>query len=122
MDSDRIRQVLLNLVLNAIEAMPDGGRVEIRTSSLPDSVLLTIQDSGPGIPDELRDHIFEPFVTSKESGTGLGLAVVHNWVTRHGGTIELGGDPATGACFRIWFPHRTDAPADPSASSGKTTV
>jgi signal transduction histidine kinase len=121
MDSDRIRQVLLNLALNAIEAMPGGGRVEIRTSPLPDSVLLTIQDSGPGIPEDLRDHIFEPFVTSKASGTGLGLAVVHNWVTRHGGTIELGADPATGACFRIWFPHRTDAPVDPSTSSGEVT-
>jgi len=102
--SDQIRQVLLNLILNAMEAMPDGGTLYIETFAEKDHVSLTIEDTGPGIPLDQRERIFEPFVSTKEGGTGLGLAVSYGIVSAHGGSLDLVQSRSKGACFRMTLP------------------
>ena len=119
-DRIQIEQVLLNLVLNARDAMPDGGTLEIATrclagrGALDDRVELVVSDSGGGIPAEALDHIFEPFYTTKPpgQGTGLGLATVYGIVRQSGGEIEVQSEPDQGTRFRIRFPA---APADAEA-------
>lgn len=86
-DIERLKQVLINLVRNAIEAAGQGGHVEIRCKRIAQSVLLEVIDTGPGVPEDM--DIFEPFATSKESGTGLGLPIVHRIVTDHQGMVEV---------------------------------
>ncbi len=90
-DVGQIQQVMTNLVVNAIQAQPEGGRVDVRVQAESDRVLLAVDDHGPGIPDDVRERIFEPFFTTKEigEGTGLGLSVVHGIVMEHGGRIEV---------------------------------
>lgn len=106
--SDQIRQVMLNLFLNAIEVMKPGGRLTVITRSLPEQneVLLTVQDTGPGIDPEILPHIFEPFITSKHTGTGLGLTITHDIIEQHHGRIEVANNPLGqgGAIFNIWLP------------------
>jgi two-component system, NtrC family, sensor kinase len=102
--SDQIQQVLLNLILNAIEAMPDGGKINIETSCRKKRVEILIEDSGPGVPASQRGQIFEPFISSKEGGTGLGLAVSYGIVAAHGGSLDLVSGHGHGACFKITFP------------------
>lgn len=111
MDGDRMRQVVLNLVLNAVEAMSDGGVIRVCTGRDAEGLQLSVEDSGPGVDEEIREKIFEPFVSSKSSGTGLGLAVVHGWVKRHGGTIVLSVSELGGARFEVRLPERAAAPA-----------
>jgi signal transduction histidine kinase len=102
-DRRRLRRVVMNLVLNALQAMPARGRLTVGTMSLPGgagaspkAVRLTVTDTGPGIPPELRDRIFDPFTTGKVAGTGLGLAVTKRIVEEHGGSIGFEtGDPGT---------------------------
>jgi signal transduction histidine kinase/FixJ family two-component response regulator len=110
---DQIQQVFLNLTLNGIEAMPAGGDLIIltqkkETKSRLREIEVLVKDSGPGVPEGERKHIFEPFISTKEKGTGLGLAVSFGIVTAHGGSLELvDSQPpgqARGACFRITFP------------------
>jgi signal transduction histidine kinase len=112
-EEERLRQVLVNLTLNALEATPDGGRVRVRCLvEAPDpalgerspSVAITIDDSGPGVPAALRDRIFEPFFTTKARGSGLGLSIVHAIVAQHGGTISVDGAPGGGARFLLRLP------------------
>ena len=110
-DADRgqLEQVLVNLAVNAADAMPEGGTLEIRTQhASPDEVLLEVQDTGTGIAAEAQSRIFEPFFTTKgpEKGIGLGLSVVHGIVTRHGGRIELASRLGAGTTFRIFLPYR----------------
>ena len=107
-DRGQLEQVLSNLVVNAADAMPDGGRIVLRTgSSGPDTAFLEVEDTGSGMAPEVVSLIFEPFFTTKSSehGTGLGLSVVHGIVTAHGGTIDVVSSPGTGTCFRITLPH-----------------
>ncbi len=96
-------QAILNLTINAIEAVGDAGTIEINWSPLREKgkFRLSIQDSGPGIPPAVLDKIFNPFFTTKESGTGLGLAIVHRIVEAHDGTITVGNAPQGGAIFEI---------------------
>jgi two-component system NtrC family sensor kinase len=101
---DQIQQVLLNLVLNAAEAMPAGGELFINTLATRKAIEVTIEDTGPGIPAIEREHIFEPFVSTKEDGTGLGLAVSYGIVAAHGGSLELVQGKGPGACFRVTLP------------------
>ena len=105
---DQIRQVALNLFLNAIEVMKPGGRLSVITRSLPkqNEVLLTVRDTGPGIDPEILPHIFEPFITSKHTGTGLGLTITHDIIEQHHGRIEADNNPLGqgGAIFNIWLP------------------
>jgi PAS domain S-box-containing protein len=103
---DRIRQVFLNLVLNAIEAMPQGGRLEVRTglSSHPRGVQCVFADTGPGIAAELQPHLFEPFQSTRAEGLGLGLYVSKTIVDEHGGRIDVDSQEGRGATFTVWLP------------------
>jgi signal transduction histidine kinase len=103
-DEERMRQVLTNLTLNALEATPPGGRVKALARAVRDEVLLAIEDSGQGIPAEVRGRIFEPFFTTKATGSGLGLPIVHAIVTQHGGSIIAESPPGRGARFVMRFP------------------
>jgi two-component system NtrC family sensor kinase len=100
----QIQQVFINLILNAADAMPHGGEIYISIKPAHDGVEMTFQDTGPGIPVERRDNIFEPFFSTKEGGTGLGLTISYNIITTHGGALELIPQPHSGACFRIYLP------------------
>ncbi|MCC6300212.1 MAG: GAF domain-containing protein [Anaerolineales bacterium] len=104
--SDQIRQVALNLFLNAIELMKPGGRLAVYTQGLASQkdLLLTVKDTGPGIDPQLLPHIFEPFITNKHTGTGLGLTITHDIIQQHHGRIEAENDPEGGAVFKIWLP------------------
>lgn len=103
-NSALLHQMLLNLAQNAVDAMPEGGRIEILTRLAGTSVELSIIDSGPGIAPEARDKIFQPFFSTRRSGTGLGLAVVRRIVQSHGGTITCDSEPGKGTRFTIRFP------------------
>ena len=102
--SGQIQQVFLNLILNALDAMPSGGDLHVSARALPRGVEITFQDTGPGIPENQRNDIFEPFFSTKEGGTGLGLTVSYNIVTAHGGTLDLINGHKPGACFRLFLP------------------
>jgi len=102
--SSQIQQIFFNLILNALDAMPAGGNLEIRARERNRGVEITFQDSGPGIPEEKRNNIFEPFFSTKEGGTGLGLTVSYNIVTAHGGILDLVNGNKPGACFRLFLP------------------
>ena len=106
-DEGQIRQALLNLVRNAAEAVSGGGaagHVWIRTRSAGDRVVVEVADDGPGIPEELRDRLFDPFATTKQGGTGLGLALTHQIVKDHGGAMKVASVPGQGASFTIELP------------------
>jgi signal transduction histidine kinase len=104
--SDHIKQVALNLFMNAVEAMPTGGNLFVETRSAVGSqeVVLSIQDAGMGIDPDLLSRIFEPFVTSKEAGTGLGLTITHEIIQQHHGRILAENCPNGGAKFTVWLP------------------
>jgi len=101
---DQIQQVFLNIVLNAIEAMPEGGELTVKTQTGKHGIEVTFEDTGPGIPVDRREQIFEPFVSTKEGGTGLGLAVSYGIIAAHGGSLDLISGSSQGACFRISLP------------------
>jgi len=109
-----IKQVLLNLTLNALEATPDGGSVKLAIRPATDAVEVTIADTGCGMTEEVRDHLFEPFFTRRTdgSGTGLGLSMTHRIVTDHGGTIEAESEgEGCGSQFRVRLPrHASETP------------
>jgi nitrogen-specific signal transduction histidine kinase len=129
-DRQLCEQVFVNLITNAFQAMeghggaldrlpdqtrdqtPDGN---LRLSIAPEvlngepGVCVTVEDSGPGVPPELREQIFNPFFTSKKDGVGLGLSIVAKIVDDHRGTIRLDSDTAKGACFRVFFPQATSS-------------
>lgn len=101
-DAQRLQQLLLNVVRNAVEAVAPRGRVRVRARRLSGArVEIRVEDDGPGVAPEDRDRIFEPFYTTKQGGTGLGLAVVHRIVGVHGGRLDVGRSSLGGACFRI---------------------
>ncbi|HET9905330.1 MAG TPA: ATP-binding protein, partial [Anaerolineales bacterium] len=102
--SGQIQQIFFNLILNSFDAMPAGGDLKIKARALEDGVEVIFQDSGPGIPEERRNNIFEPFFSTKDGGTGLGLTVSYNIVTSHGGTLDLLDKDEPGACFRLFLP------------------
>jgi signal transduction histidine kinase len=105
-DEERLRQVVMNLALNALQAVPDGGwlRVSCRPAEDPEAVEILVEDSGPGVPAEIRDRIFEPFFTTKPEGSGLGLPIVQAIVSQHGGTIGVDRAPEGGARFAMRLP------------------
>ncbi|MEO6773636.1 MAG: protoglobin domain-containing protein [Kofleriaceae bacterium] len=92
-DAHKLRQILFNLVRNAVEAVPSAGHVTISVSRDSTHFNVRVEDDGPGIPDEIRQRIYEPFFTTKQRGTGLGLAIVHSMVTLHHGTIDIASNP-----------------------------
>jgi signal transduction histidine kinase len=100
-----LKQVLLNLILNSMEAIGTGGNVRVKlVSQSPREVCLAVEDDGPGVPAEIAGSIFDPFVSSKDGGTGLGLAVVAKLAYMHGGSIDIDGDYADGARFVMTLP------------------
>lgn len=102
--SSQIQQVFINLILNASDAMMEGGDLHIRARRSRGGIEIFFQDSGPGVPMEFRPKIFEPFISTKEGGTGLGLTVSYNIVTAHGGILDLVAGNEMGACFRVFLP------------------
>jgi signal transduction histidine kinase len=102
MDAEKMKQVVINLVRNAVEAMPAGGKVEIRTGMVDGRAQLVVSDTGPGLPSDI--DVFQVFVTTKPKGTGLGLSIVQQIVLQHGGEIAAGRAPGGGARFTIALP------------------
>lgn len=135
-DKGQMEQVITNLVLNAVDAMPDGGEIELVTRYVPDAlstgqalsdaVMLEVTDSGKGLSDEVLEHLFEPFFTTKPKGrgTGLGLSVVHGIVARHGGRVQAENCSPHGARFSVLLPlarltkHPTEAAPNLPAEDG----
>jgi signal transduction histidine kinase len=103
-DPDMIKQVVLNLVTNAMEAMSDGGRLRIAVRGTVDAVTLEITDSGPGIPPDLRDKVFQLYFTTKPRGSGIGLAMTYRAVQLHNGTITFTSEEGQGTTFYLQFP------------------
>ncbi|SRR5579883_234627 len=108
-DPEQMKQVLLNLVINAVQAMPGGGEILLRTARTPDAVLLEVQDEGVGIPPEDLERVFNPFVTTRPDGTGLGLSIAYQIVSQHGGHIAAHRNPARGMTFSVTLPLGSDA-------------
>ncbi len=102
--SSQVEQVFFNIILNAYDAMPDGGELRISARPVRDIVEIVFQDTGPGISEENRARIFEPFFSTKQNGTGLGLSVSYGIIAAHGGSLDLVPDRGKGACFRITLP------------------
>jgi two-component system NtrC family sensor kinase len=109
-DTNQMKQVFLNLIQNALQAMPTGGHLAIQTSVWTKNgrqwIAIAVKDSGIGIEVKNKDRIFEPFFTTKANrgGTGLGLSVTYGIVTDHGGTIEVESSPGKGSMFTVWIP------------------
>jgi two-component system sensor histidine kinase HydH len=102
-DDPLLRQVLFNLMLNAVQAVEHGGHIETAVKRIGDTQegVIEVRDDGPGVPAEQRSEIFKPYVTMHQNGTGLGLAIVHQIVSAHGWTIECTANEPKGAAFVI---------------------
>jgi PAS domain S-box-containing protein len=103
-DETQLQQVVMNLCLNARDAMPEGGRLRLRTEAGDGRVRLRVEDTGVGMAEEVRARAFEPFFSTKENGTGLGLAVVRQIVEGLGGGVAVWSEPGAGARFDVWLP------------------
>src|SRR5262249_51745588 len=103
-DDRQIEQAVINLGMNALQAMPERGRLTIGARRHGKQVEITVRDTGPGIPEALRARIFEPFFSTKAGGTGLGLPLVHEIAVAHGGRISVESAPGEGACFTLALP------------------
>jgi len=114
-DEDLLHRVVSNLVLNAVQAAGQGARVTVRTgrpaahelagaAGIENPVSLAVSDNGPGIPDNLRARLFDPFVTGRAGGTGLGLAIVQRAVEAHRGLVLVDSVPQQGTTFTVYFP------------------
>ena len=103
-DRDYLRQALLNLILNGLQAMPEGGMLTLEASASRGNFLITVTDTGVGIPRENLARIFDPYFTTKSKGSGLGLAITHRIVEAHGGTITVSSEAGTGSRFQISLP------------------
>ena len=103
-DSDKIKQAFMNVVLNAMEAMPQGGTLSVTIFKLEDGISIKVTDTGVGIPEADIEHLFEPFFSRKDKGTGLGLANVKRILEEHGGTVEIENALDEGATVSMWLP------------------
>ncbi|SEG69985.1 Signal transduction histidine kinase [Bryocella elongata] len=108
-DPEQIKQLLLNLLLNAVQATPEHGSVVVRCITLPNAVTIEVLDEGMGVAVQDRERIFEPFFTTKETGTGLGLAIAANIAEQHGGRLQCIEGDGGGAVFRLELPRHTVA-------------
>ena len=103
-DPAQIQQVLVNLIKNAMQAMSPGGQLTLASGATTEAVWLSVSDTGCGIPADRLNRIFEPFYTTKQKGTGLGLLIVQRILREHGGRIELESRVGQGTTFKLWFP------------------
>jgi signal transduction histidine kinase len=119
-DAKHMEQVLLNLIVNAVEAMPHGGEFEIRTAwdTAAGQIRIEIRDEGSGIPEDIRSRIFDPFFTTKEQGTGVGLSIVYTMVREHGGEVELESAEGAGTTFVITLPVKGESRNAPHPDRG----
>ena len=104
MDRDLLKQAILNIVVNAMQAMPDGGELRLEGSASEDTAEIRVSDTGPGIPPELRDKIFRLYFTTRKGGSGIGLAMAFRFVQLHDGTIDFTSEPGKGTTFSIRLP------------------
>lgn len=104
LDEEQIRQMLLNLILNASQAMPDGGILQVRVGLSGDNVRIDVEDTGQGIPEQVQPHIFEPFYSTKEEGSGIGLSMAKYIAEGHGGQIRFQTIPGQGTTFTVLLP------------------
>jgi len=111
-DESQIRQIIMNLCINAIHAMEKGGLLTIATQARGEEIVLSVRDTGPGVPEDIRDKIFLPFFTTKDVdvGTGLGLSVVHGIVKSHRGRIKVVSEAGKGAEFKVYLPVKREQP------------
>jgi CheY-like chemotaxis protein len=117
-DAAELREVLTNLILNAVDAMPQGGALRVSTAVVGAGVELTVADTGVGIPAALRERIFDPFFTTKgPQGTGLGLSMTYGILSRHGARIAVESEEGRGSTFRITFPRGEPRAASPAAAA-----
>ena len=104
-DRHMVRRAILNLVLNAVDAMPDGGTLDLAATSGTNGVKISVSDTGHGMPDDTRERVFEPFFTTKQGGTGLGLAIVYRIAEVHRGSVRADARARGGSTFTLSFPH-----------------
>jgi signal transduction histidine kinase len=103
-DPDMLKQAILNLVTNALEAMKSGGNLVLSAACAGSAITLEIADDGPGIPPDLRDKVFQLYFTTKPRGSGIGLAMTYRAVQLHNGTIDFTSEDGRGTTFRLQFP------------------
>ena len=103
-DRPQLEQAVLNLVLNAVEAMPEGGELRLGVQRREENIHLTVQDSGRGMPKEVAERLYEPFLSRRPGGTGLGMALVRRTVEAHGGTLRVDSQPSKGTRVEIRLP------------------
>jgi two-component system, NtrC family, sensor histidine kinase HydH len=103
-DREQMIQVFLNLLINAIQLVPEGGHIRVATADADAAILVLVEDDGPGVPDSDRERVFDPFFTRRDGGVGLGLTVVRQIVESHHGDISVSRGPFGGACFTIRLP------------------
>ncbi len=108
-DPEQIKQVLINILINAIQAQPGGGRIAISAKIEEGELILSIKDNGPGMTSEQLDRIFDPFFTTRREGTGLGLSISYQLVKNNGGRIWAASEPGRGACFHVSFSIRPES-------------
>jgi signal transduction histidine kinase/ActR/RegA family two-component response regulator len=114
-DAAELREAMTNLILNAVDAMPAGGRLTLATAVCEDEVEVAVSDTGLGMPEAVRERIFDPFFTTKgPQGTGLGLSMTYGIISRHRGHIVVESEEARGSTFRLRFPAGAAAPAEPA--------
>ena len=104
LDPEQIKEAMLNMVINASEAMPAGGTIELSAAREADAIAINMKDEGVGVPEDHLPHIFDPFYTTKPNGTGLGLSIAHQIMEQHGGRIEVDRNPDGGMTFSLFFP------------------
>ena len=121
-DPDQIERILINLVRNAVQAMGDGGRLEVGCSSDDGNAVVTVADDGPGIPEENLTRIFEPLFTGKAKGIGLGLPVSLRYANLNRGSIEVESELGDGAIFRLVLPLAEPAEASRAGAVVRTTA
>ncbi|MCK4512088.1 ATP-binding protein [bacterium] len=103
-DANQLKQVFLNIIGNAIQSTEDGGTITVTSLQKGDTIVVRIQDTGPGIPDDVMSKLFVPFFTTRKSGSGLGLAVTRRIVENHGGTISVESKVGEGSTFQVVLP------------------
>ena len=120
-DSDLLKQAILNVVNNGLEAMAEGGKLIIQTEWIADECQIRVTDVGPGIPPEIQDRIFNLYFTTKPQGSGIGLATTFRVVQLHSGTIDFVSEPGRGTTFRLRFPGMADYHGEARTSATGTS-